>query len=500
MDLSPEELAQIFSNFAGATAQTPEGQARASAANEVTQGSLRTKAIEDQKKAEKKAKKGSFISKIGSTLGSLLGQALIPIPGVGAAIGGTIGGTLGAQAAGSSSSFAEDLAGFAVDQGASALASYGTSKLADAVDRPGGLIQNKQDKLTEIAYADEEFFGGVSGGALPLDPMKSRLLAATAGDPGEHKKLVDGINEEYAKTARGRLSSALRSDQLADLVNSIAEEFSYAPDFGSSPAPRGLSVANQTGLEQSNRQDRQLRLEEQVRARQLQQDDSRIQIDQQRADQSGQQVEIEQARNRREDSLAPTEQFLKQSQGNLYNAEAIGKQFEAENMQTPAEALADKLLLIKAEEEANINIRKTPSVSSSTSYNSGPERYSPIVILDEATGAERVVNVGDQTGTPPALNPGERVIGGIPGVGGSRGGGVDPLAIPARAAAQKILDLRAKGDIQGMTLYYEGLSPELQAAVQGLTLPPETVAANGNDPASNEVTVIYDPKKGLVQK
>jgi len=132
MELSPGELAQIFSNLAATTARSNATALSAEKAGDQAQNVQASEYKEEAEKAAEK-KKGGVFSKIGKVLGTVAGGA-VGGP-IGAGLGGSLGKTLGGGIDHGELDF--DLGEFAID----AAIGTGSAALGGAIDsgKLGGL-------------------------------------------------------------------------------------------------------------------------------------------------------------------------------------------------------------------------------------------------------------------------------------------------------------------------------------------------------------------------
>jgi hypothetical protein len=197
--MKPEEIAQIFSNLAMATARSPETAQGAQASNQATQAGLSSLYEKRLAEEQKKKKRSGIAGSIGATLGGALGTALIPIPGVGTAIGSAIGGGLGSAAGGGDF--------------ASSAQQYGTQAIASGLaDYAGGKVANMgANKVTT--------------------PESSGIPVPTGTKPGTNMKAAPGANQPnavqppaqnaQAPAQGGLLSDPLVRDTLSALTRNV---------------------------------------------------------------------------------------------------------------------------------------------------------------------------------------------------------------------------------------------------------------------------------------
>jgi len=203
--MSPEEIAQIFSNFAMATARSQETAQAAQNINQVTQSNLSRKYQKDLEEQQKKQKKAGVFSQVGSLLGA---AALAPLTGgmslaaqtaltgagsaVGAGLGGAIGGATnpGELAAGQ---FVGSLPGVAN--------AWGNQVLNGDV----GVSGNKDYSARQVKLAE-----------LLSNPTTQAIMQTIApsaiADVGTARAPI-GLNSETAAMLRGQLLSNTQAEQ-----------------------------------------------------------------------------------------------------------------------------------------------------------------------------------------------------------------------------------------------------------------------------------------------
>ena len=266
MGASVEEVMQVFSNLAGATAGTPTTQNRAAAANNATQNSLAAKYQRDMEEQRKKQEKAGIFGKLGGAAGGVIGTAL------GGPVGGVIGSSLG-SGAGTAVGGGNNPMEVAAGQAASGLAGMGASKVAGdiallpAMDTGQKLETGRVNPMDSYGSAVYDSFVGMSppGVQAPIAPQypagqkmgsKGQTLAPSILGTPVAQEHLDGLAgpRPYEVSFDGKTGNqvpnpVLRMDTSPGL-NFTSDEFTQS--FPYLPPPRPVEGYAQGGLVTDN--------------------------------------------------------------------------------------------------------------------------------------------------------------------------------------------------------------------------------------------------------